>query len=547
MPTITIDRKYVEKLLGRKLTTEKLKDRISYLGTDLESVDDKDIVVEVFPNRPDMLSEQGFARALSSFIGAKTGLRTYVAKYKDADVMIEPAVGKVRPYTACAIVRNLSFDDEKIREIIQMQEKLHTTYCRNRTKAAIGIYPMEKIKLPIKYTAKNPKDIVFRPLESKAEMNGLQILSRHPAGREYGHLLEGKEKFPIFVDARGEILSMPPIINSHLTGKITEKTKDVFIECSGFDYDVLHRLLLMIVTTLADMGGTIEQMRLHYPNKTLMSPDLSLERMKLDLNYVNKVLGTSLKQQEAFSLLKRMGYGIENNKVLIPCYRADIQYQSDLVEDIAIAYGYENFKPELPNIFTIGGESRFESFCRTVSDILVGFGLTETNTLHISSKEVQAVRMGIDDMTVHLDNALTSEFGVLRSWMLPSLLEVLAKNKHYEYPQDIFDMGIVFSKKGDAINERTRLAVALCSHDVDFTKIKQHLDALMRALDVKYEMMDTEHPSFIPGRVGRVNVEGKGVAYIGELHPKTLTSFALEMPVVAFELNLTDLFEVMNS
>ena len=77
MPTININRKVFEKLVGKKLTIEKLKDRISYLGTDLESIDEKEIVVEVFPNRPDMLSMQGFARAFSSFIGQKTGLRQY--------------------------------------------------------------------------------------------------------------------------------------------------------------------------------------------------------------------------------------------------------------------------------------------------------------------------------------------------------------------------------------------------------------------------------------------------------------------------------------
>ena len=77
MPTININRKVFEKLVGKKLPIEKLKDRISMLGTDLESINDKEILVEIFPNRPDMLSVQGLARAFSSFIRHKTGLRQY--------------------------------------------------------------------------------------------------------------------------------------------------------------------------------------------------------------------------------------------------------------------------------------------------------------------------------------------------------------------------------------------------------------------------------------------------------------------------------------
>src|SRR3989338_2286450 len=183
MPTININRKVFESLIGKKLPTEKLKDRISYLGKDLESVTEDEIIVEIFPNRPDMLSVQGFSRAFSSFIGAKTGLRQYKVEPSKEKVIIDKSVANVRPYIACAIVRNLHFDDEKIKEVIDIQEKLHVTYGRNRKKVAIGIYPFEKIKPPIRFIAKKPEEIIFQPLEFTREINGMQILSQHPAGR----------------------------------------------------------------------------------------------------------------------------------------------------------------------------------------------------------------------------------------------------------------------------------------------------------------------------------------------------------------------------
>src|SRR3989344_1846292 len=117
MPTITLNKEIVEKLIGKKLSIEKLKERISYLGTDLESIEGNEISVEVFPNRPDLLSEQGFARAFSSFIGVKMGLRKYNIKKSECKVKIESSVNSVRPFTACALVKNLKFDNEKIKEI----------------------------------------------------------------------------------------------------------------------------------------------------------------------------------------------------------------------------------------------------------------------------------------------------------------------------------------------------------------------------------------------------------------------------------------------
>ena len=139
MPTVTLNRIVFEKLVEKKLPLEKLKERISYLGTDLESVTDTEITVEIFPNRPDLLSEQGFARAFAQFIGTKPGLASYTAKKSDYQVIIDKSVSAVRPYTACAVIKGLSFDDEKIREVVQIQEKLHITYGRNREKEAIGI------------------------------------------------------------------------------------------------------------------------------------------------------------------------------------------------------------------------------------------------------------------------------------------------------------------------------------------------------------------------------------------------------------------------
>lgn len=548
MPTITLNKEVFEKLAGKKLPIKKLKDRISMMGTDLESIEGNEITVEIFPNRPDLLSEQGFARAFSSFIGVKTGLREYKVEKSGYKLIVEKSVKEVRPYTACAIVKGLKFDDEKIKEIIQIQEKLHITYGRNRKKCAIGIYPFEKIKPPIKFTAKKPEEIKFQPLESFKEMTGLQILSQHPTGREYAHLLEGKDKFPIFEDSKGQVLSMPPIINSDNIGKISEDTKDVFIECSGFDLEVLKKCLNMIVTALADMDGKIYSMDIEYPDQKITTPNLNPDPMKFDIGYVNKRIGVELKESEIKKYLEMMGYGYQKGKALVPAYRADVMHPCDLVEDICIAYGYENLEEEIPEVATIAEENPFFKFKDRIADILVGLSMIEVKTYNLTSKENQADKMNSEIELIELANPTSKEYSFLRAWVLPSIMEVFSSNKHHEYPQTIFDTGRVFKKgKTDTgIEEAERLAAAVCSDKADFTSIRQIFDYLMKMIDAKYEIKETEHSSFISGRTARVSVNGKNIAYIGEINPEVLSKWDLQMPVSAFELNLTDLFEAIN-
>ena len=549
MPTITLNRKVFEEYVGKKLHLDKLKDRISYLGTDLEDVTDEEIIVEIFPDRPDMLSVQGFARAFSSFINVKTGLRHYKVEHSKEKMVVDKSVADVRPYTACAIVKNIHFDDEKIKEVIDIQEKLHITYGRNRKKVAIGIYPFEKIKTPIKFLAEDPKKIVFQPLEYPKEINALEILDKHPAGRDYGHLLEGMKKFPVFRDANGEVLSVPPIINSHKTGKINEKTKDVFIECSGFDFEVLKKCLNMIVCALYEMGGKVYSMDLVYDNKKYVTPDLKPEEMKVDINYINNWLGLNLKEGQVKSLLEKMGHGYKGKKALIPSYRADILHQVDLAEDVATAYGYENFEAIIPRVATIAQENKFEIFKNKIANLLVGLDFLETSTYHLTNKNVQCKKMNTEIRLISLANSISSDYNMLRSWMLPSLMEVFSNNTHHEFPQKIFTIGTIFKQniKFDTnIEENERLAVAISSEKTDYTEARQILDYLFRSLGVKYDIKVTEHNSFIQGRVARVSVNGKNVAYIGEINPQVLVNWELEMPVAAFELNLTELYGLMN-
>ncbi|MBI1969776.1 phenylalanine--tRNA ligase subunit beta [Candidatus Woesearchaeota archaeon] len=548
MPTVTLNRQVVEKLVGKRLSPEQWKDRISMLGTDLERIDEKEIVVEIFPNRPDMLSEQGFARALATFVGSRRGLKEHSTKKSGQKVIIEKSVETVRPYTVTAIVKNLHFTDERIKEVIQIQEKLHITYGRRRRKCAIGIYPLEKISFPITYRAKRPEDIHFIPLGFQEKLSAKQILEQHPAGKEYGSLLNQQPLYPIFQDAKGEILSMPPIINSQCVGQVTEETREVFIECSGFDFAVLEKCLHILVTALADMGGELYSMELQYPQEEKSTPHLQPTPMKLDVAYVNRILGLSLQEKEVQHCLEQMGYGYREGSVLIPAYRADILHPIDLVEDIAIAYGFERFHEEIPKVSTIGAELPFERFKRKIAELLLGLGFLELNTYHLIPRELQTTKMCLQGNPVVILDPVSTEYNTLRMSMLPSLLQVLQWNKTREFPQKLYDVGVVFTKEADTetgVKETVMLGVAVSHSKAGFTEMKQVMEYFFQILHLSYVLADTEETGFIQGRVGKVSAGGREMAVLGEVHPQVLEQFGLEMPVVVMEINVESIFALL--
>lgn len=547
MPTVSLNKDVFEKLVGKRLPEERLKERISMMGTDLESIEGNEINVEVFPNRPDMLSEQGFARAFSSFIGVKSGLRKYGVKKSGFRVVVDKSV-TMRPYTVCALVKNMDFTDERIRETMQLQEKLSTTHGRERKKSEYGVYPSVKIKFPVNYIAKDPKTVTFTPLGMKTPIRADKVEQLHHTGRAFRHIAEGWKKYPFFIDSEGNVLSMLPYTNSNDTGKVDESTRDVFIECTGTNFENVNAALNILVTAFADMGGEIYSIDIVYPNKRITTPDLRPKRMKIDIDYCNRWLGLELKGTEVKGLLERMGYGYEKNMVLIPAYRADIMHQVDIFEDIAIAYGYENFEPEIPNISTIGEEDPFGIFKRKVAEIMTGLGFLETSTYHLTNNEDANEKMLTDLDCVELLNPSNLEYDRLRACMTPSLIKVLGENTRNDYPQKVFEMGTVFKKDPKTetgVGEFERIACASCHKTADYTEIRQYLDYLLSSLGIKYRVVKTDHPSFIPGRVGRLSAKGRDIAYLGEMHPEVLSNFGIEQPACAFELNLTELFSLI--
>jgi len=541
MANVKFDRKIFEKEIGK--LSDEMQEKIALFGTPVESIDDESLELEIFPNRPDLLGYHGFKRSFLAFLGKKTGFKKYKIKKpeKDYQVNVESSVKDIRPFIACAIIRGLKLNDNKIKEIVEIQEKLHSTIGRKRKKLAIGIYPLEKIVLPITYKALEPDKIKFQPLESLKEMSGLEILQKHPTGKEYSHLLAGKIKFPVFIDKEKNILSMPPIINSEKTGRVTTKTKDVFVECSGFDFNILEKCLNIVITIFSEMGGKIYQMKV----KDKITPSLNSEKMNLSTDYLNKILGLNLSEKEVKGFLSKMGYHYEKGKVEIPPWRMDIFHEIDLIEDVAIAYGYQNFEPSIPEISTIGRENSEEILKRKFAEILVGLKMLEVSNYHLTKKEDQFFKMGILDGKkefVELESSKT-DYTIMRKDLKHYLLKIVSENNDSEYPQKIFEIGRVFSLKNKEIIEEERMSCLVTPGN--FTDTIQILKYFFSNLELGFELKEisAKNSPFVEGRVGEIIFEGKEIGFVGEIHPKILKNWKIKMPVSLFEIRLKEIFE----
>jgi phenylalanyl-tRNA synthetase beta chain len=541
MTILTMDRKALEKRVGK--ITPELEKKITDMGTPIEEVTDSTVEVEVFPNRPDLLSLENFARALMQFNGkAKVASFKVNKPEKDFEVVIDKSVKTVRPFTACAIVKGLKMTDERIKNLVELQEKLHGSIGRRRRKVAIGVYPLNEISLPIRFVGRKNDEVKFLPLEGSGEMTPRQILTKHPTGKEYAHLLEGTEVYPIFVDAKDEVLSMPPIINSEKTGRVSEKTRDVFIECSGHNLVYLKKALNILLASVSEMGGKIYSMNVRDKvDGDYVTPDMGSEDLEFKISDLEKTLGISLDKKIVKKYFGMMGLGFREEKgktfAEVPCYRADVLHWIDLAEEVAIAHGFDNFEPVIPEISTIAEENEEDRMKRVVGQILSGLGLLECSSYHLTTKKnIKKMHFDFNDF-IEVEASKT-ERDVLRYDLMTNLLQIFAENSDAAYPQRIFELGRVFEKVGGKVAEKERLAIAMVDEKMGWTEMKQVLDFLFKMLGKEYSLEDVEDSNYIVGRCGKVIVDGFEVGRVGEVAPRVLRNWKIRFPVVGGEINL---------
>lgn len=541
MPTITISRERLKSLIRKKISDSQLEELLFLNKIEVEEWADE-MKLEVTADRPDFLSAEGIARQLNSWLGLSTGLIEYPIQEPKIKVIVNSV--PTRPHIVCAAVRELQLDDEKIKSIMQLQELLDLTIGRDRVKTSIGLHDMSRVTPPFTYKQVTPLDYEFVPLGFSRKMNMAEILEEHPKGVKYAHTVSMKKGLPILVDSNDQVLSFPPIINGELT-KVTEKTKDMFIDITGLDATAINNSLNIIVTALADMGGKIEGVMIGESKY----PKLMARKMKFNFDNAKSLLALDLKNHEIRRFLERMGYGADEKRreVLVPAYRNDILHEVDLIEDIAIAYGYNNIVPDLPKVHSIGQGERLIEFSNVLRNLMVGMGFQEVLNYTITSPEKHFDRMVAPrERVVEISNPISSEYTILRRHVLPSIMENLSSNKNRKYPQLIFEAGdcveIDASEETRTRNVR-KLAGVICHSSANLSEIVSIINSIKPNLGLNLTLENCGYSFFIPGRSGRIKLKNEVIGHFGEVHPIVLEKWGLEKPVAAFEIDVEKLMK----
>jgi phenylalanyl-tRNA synthetase beta chain len=421
---------------------------------------------------------------------------------------------------------------------MELQEKLHLGLGRNRKKVAIGVHNFEPVEPPFTYKAVDPDSVEFVPLNKVESMTMSEILEKHEKGVDYAFVLEGYDKHPLIVDKYNNVLSYPPIINGSLT-EVTPFTTDLFIDVTGNDIKAINYALNIVTTSLAERGGQIYSTTIKDGGKTYISPDLTPEKRKLSVDYVNKILGTKFKGKQVVSCLKKMGYNAnelskDKLNVEIPAWRADILHDIDLIEDVSVGYGYDKFEIDFPKDLTFGKELPSRSFYDALRNIMIGLGFNEVTTFTISNEQDEFNKMGLKvGDRVQIENPISEEYSCLRVGLIPSLFKILNENRHHPLPQQIFELGIMADKN---FRNQHYLAFVKIDAKANFTECKSLVEAFMRDSGTKYRIKDYDHPAFVKGRCAAVVCDNKEIGFFGELHPKTISEFGLEYPIIAFDI-----------
>jgi phenylalanyl-tRNA synthetase beta chain len=625
MPTLAVAKKFLFDLIGKSYTKDEFDELCFEFGVELDDVtsereifarehanlaknlsaadqkafeakllalsDEELYKIDTPANRYDLLCAEGMAIALKVF---KRMMPTPVIRAipPKCSMHVGKSVANVRDYVVCAVLRNVKFTQERYDSFIDFQEKLHSGLARKRTLASVGTHDLDKCTPPFRYDAKAKETIRFTPLNQGSRVldctgDGLEQFYKDDKHiSRYVPLISGFPKFPVVSDSTGTTLSLPPIINSDFS-RIDVATRNIFIECTALDHHKAHVLVNQMVSAFSlycDEPFTVEQVDVVYEEpitvlgKTMKeerTPNLSYQAFEVDVPTINSRVGVEVSADEVADLLTKMQYEtqvLNATRVLAkapPC-RADVLHQCDIVEDVAIAYGYDNLTLLPCPTASHGTQTPMNKLTHLLRLELASAGYTEMLTFSLCSRDEAFDWLGRkdQDVAVHIGNPQTIEFQVVRPSLLPGTLKTLQHNKSSPLPLKLFEItDVVLLEPSDrigSVNKRHLCAVHVEPDSSAFQDIQGVVEYVFVKLGVpksskkqqlsdenRWYYIESQNPAddgafFAPLASHRIvlchrkgeSVVETPIGVLGVIHPNTLSKFDYPFPCSYCEIDL---------
>lgn len=534
-------------------------------------LDQSVVEFEITPNRPDCLSMVGMAREIAASFDLKAELpKVYVEN--NASVIDQFASVEIKDSDLCSryvakVVTDINVEPSPMWLQLRLMQA--------------GMRPINNIVDITNYVMlEYGQPIHAFDLDSLS--NGKVIVKRAGEG-EIFETLDGKERtltseMLVIADEK-KTIGIAGVMGGANT-EIKENTKKVLIEVASFDkssirktskelglrteassrfekgvsnvlpMEVVNRVCYLIEQLKAGviLPGTIDV----YPNGEKQV------KIPYTVEGINRVIGSELVESQVIDILTKLNIETEKEEGLtavVPHYRLDLSKEIDLVEEVARIYGYDKIKMTLPKLNVWGAKTNAQLIKDRVKFELLANGVDEILSYSfVSKKDLDKINVSETSMLrqqVELINPLGEEFSVMRSTMVPNVLEVLARNNNRKNKNvKIFEIGSIFVPKEIPVVslpiEKEAMVVGLIGEHEDFFTLKGIIESVLKGLGITdyYFEKETNHPTYHKGRCANIIWNGHVLGIMGEIHPHVLENYDLSERAYVADLDYNILLQL---
>ncbi|MBO5339889.1 MAG: phenylalanine--tRNA ligase subunit beta [Oscillospiraceae bacterium] len=538
-------------------------------GDDLKPVigaDDHVVEFEITPNRPDCLSVIGLAREAAATFNAELRLHTPVVKGGAEGSLSElldvetPADDLCPRYTA-RMVRNVKIAPSPK----WMRERLR----------AMGVRPINNIVDITNYVMLE----YGQPMHAfdYRYVKGGKIVVRRAEDGEELTTLDGNVRrlnsnmLVIADDTRAVGLAG---IMGGLNSEIVEDTVDVVFESANFNGTCIRKTALAlgmrteasakfekgldILNTLPAVDRACELVELLGAGEVvdgvidILNYVPQPKTLELRADKINELLGTDVSRDEMVRILRKLDFTVEGDMVTVPSWRGDVEHYSDLAEEVARFFGYNNIPCTLMRgQTTLGGYSEAQKLEQLLGTVCRTCGYDEIITYSfISPTYYDKIRWDADDArrsSFRILNPLGEDTSIMRTTVLPSMLEILTRNYNFRNKAaKLYEIGRIYLPGGEdglAVENKV-LSIGAYGPDMDFFSMKGVIEAVLKAIraeDVSFEVPCRPNPSYHPGRCADVYVGARRIGVFGQIHPLVAKNYGVDAELYCAELDFGQL------